>query len=159
MQNRDRIIHPKQDGVHRRLQLTESGVCGSLPLSAASTSPSPFAANGSPLVLSAGSAQLIFFGCWSCPARLRLHCFRPVPRYPTRPQVPLGLLVVFEGWFGAQTRACSPSQRPPVPAPSLEPKIHQQTQRVTYSEAKTEVMYLRKQKSKPLFSSVDDRWQ
>ncbi len=26
--HRDRIIHPKQDGVHRRLQLTEPGVCG-----------------------------------------------------------------------------------------------------------------------------------
>ncbi len=26
--NRDRIIHPKQDGDHRRLQLTEPGICG-----------------------------------------------------------------------------------------------------------------------------------
>ncbi len=143
-----------------------TGVCsspspafaGSLPLSAASTSPSPFAANGSPLVSllappSSSSSLLVLPSPSSSPL---------VPAssaLPERPQVPLGLLVVFEGMVWSPDPEPAPSQRPPVPAPSLEPKIHQQTQRVTYSEAKTEVMYLRKQKSKPLFSSVDDRWQ
>ncbi len=107
-----------------------TGVCsspspafaGSLPLSAASTSPSPFAANGSPLVSllappSSSSSPLVLSSPSSSPL------IPTSSALPERPQVPLGLLVVFEGMVWSPDPEPAPHQRSLVPAPRQRPPV------------------------------------
>ncbi len=113
-----------------------TGVCsspslafaGSLPLFAASTSPSPFAANVSQLVSllappSSSSSPLVLPSPSSSPL------VPSISALAERPLVPLGLLVVYEGMVWSPDPEPAPHQRPLVPAPRLRPPVPAPRQR------------------------------